>query len=340
MKPTGVIFAVALGIATAAFTAPAARAQSDDLIAKAKKEGSVSLYTIAPTAVAQAFGKQFKDKYGIDVTIFRAGGAQIEQKLSLEVRSRRVAADVVEIADPTAINQLAHKNAIANYTPANSAGLGKGLVDPQGRWTTIGQNIFILVYNKAKVKAEDAPKHYADLADPKWKGKLALASPNYGSTQLVFAKGLIEIGGWQLIDALKKNEAIVARGWPDLENLVATGERLVAPDISIRTIEALKKGANLGVNYPDEGIIAAQDVMGILAAAPHPNAARLLVEFYLSDAAQKFVAQTASYPVKASAGGPEGLKPLGELKLHYIDLGDLEAHHDDYVSRWTSTLER
>ncbi len=318
-----------------------AQAQDAALIAKARQEGTVSLYTISPTQIAQEFGKHFTDKYGIRVVIFRAGGGQIQQKLALEMRSNRVAADVVEIGDPTAINQLASKGGIASYKPPGSETLAPGLLDSHDRWTTISQSVFPIIYNKQMLGADTAPQIYRDLADPKWKDKIVLASPNYGSTQTTLVKGLVELQGWSFIDALEANSIMIARGFPDAENLIATGERSVGIDISSRYVEAIGKGVPLGVVFPADAIVAVQDVMAIMEAAPHPNAARLLVEFYLTAPEQAFVAAGAgAYPVKAASGSPSGLPPLSSLKLHYIDLSDLEAHHSEIVSRWTNTLER
>jgi iron(III) transport system substrate-binding protein len=327
----------AVGLCLAANTA---LAQDATVVEKAKREGTVTIYTIAPTDMAQAFGDHFTAKYGIKVRIFRAGGAQIEQKLALEMRSERVEADVVELGDPTAILQLARKGGIASFIPANAKGLAKEVVDPNGYWVSVGQNLFPLIYNKNKVSAAEAPQSYTDLADPKWKGKVALASPNYGSTQLTFVKGLVELHGWAVVDALKQNGAMVARGWPDSENLIATGERLVGPDISIRTIQAVRKGLPLGIVFPATGTIAVLDVMAVLKSAPHPNAARLLIEFYLTDSEQKFTATQAAYPIRAEGGSPEGLPRLSQLKLHYVNLAELEAQHSEIVARWTDTLER
>lgn len=132
---------------------------------------------------------------------------------------------------------------------------------------------------------------------------------------------------------------MVARGWPDSENLISTGERLVGPDISIRTISAVKHGAPLGIVFP-ANTIAVLDVMAVLNAAPHPNAARLLIEFYLTEAEQKFLVTQASYPARSDAGSPAGLPLLSQLKLHYINLEQLEAQHSEIVERWTNTLER
>lgn len=317
-----------------------ARAQDAALIAKAKQEGAVTLYSISPTPLVQAIADRFTKAYGIKVNIFRAGGAEIEQKLYLEMRTSRVVADVIEIGDPTAINVIAKRGGIASFTPANAADLEAGLVDAQGRWVTIGLNVFPIIYNKDKVAAADAPKSYKDLADPKWKGRIVLASPNYGSTQTTLVKGLIELNGWKLIEDLRANEPQVARGFPDLENVIATGERTVGIDISIRMINAIKHGEPLGVVFPADGTVAAQDILAITRAAPHPNAARLLEAFYLTDDMQKFLSDEATFPVKPSGGSPAGLPKLEDQKFHFINIDELEAGRSDMVARWTDLVER
>lgn len=317
-----------------------ARAEDAALIEKAKQEGSVTVYSISPTPVIQAIADRFTQKYGIKVEIFRAGGAQIEQKLYLEIRSGQVAADLVELGDATAIDQIAAKGGIADYRPQNAAGLAPSLVNAKGNWVTVAQHVYPIVYDKRKLTAAEAPQTYAALADPKWKGRLVLASPNYGSTQTVLVKGLVELEGWGFVEKLKASDAMVARGFPDLENAIATGERTVGIDISIRLVHALAAGAPLGAVFPASGTIAVQDVVGVLKAAPHPNAARLLEEFFLSDDLQGFLSTAGMFPVKAGAGPPKGLPALASLKLHYINLDELEAQRRDMVSRWTDLVER
>ena len=338
MKKIRVGWAI-FGMVTAALCGNA-WAQDADLIARAKQEGAVSIYSISPTPLVQAIADRFAKAYGIKVNVFRAGGAEIEQKLYLEMRTSRMVADVIEIGDPTAINKLAKRDGITSFKPANSADLPAGLVDPEGRWVTVGLNVFPIVYNKEKVSAADAPKFYKDLADPKWKGRIVLASPNYGSTQTTLVKGLIELNGWSFVEGLRANDPMVARGFPDLENVIATGERTVGIDISIRMINAIKQGAPLGVVFPADGTIAAQDILAITRAAPHPYAARLLEEFYLTDDMQKFLSEEATFPVKPAGGSPPGLPKLTDLKFHFINIAELEAQRSDMVARWTNLVER
>jgi iron(III) transport system substrate-binding protein len=324
--------------------ASVARAQNDaadqGLAERARQEGSVALYSISPTPVVQAIADRFTKKYGIKVDIFRAGGAQIEQKLYLEMRSGRVAADVIELGDATAVDQIAARGGIADYTPTNAAGLAPALIGAHGDWVTIAQHVYPIIYNNQKLTPAEAPQTYAALADPKWKDKLVVASPNYGSTQTILVEGLVELEGWGFVQKLKANNVMVARGFPDLENAIATGERLAGIDISIRLVQALQQGAPLGAVFPADGTIAVQDVVAVLKAAPHPNAARLLEEFLLSDELQRFLRTAGMFPVKPSAGSPGQLPPLASLKLHYVNLDELEAQRREMVSRWTDLVER
>jgi len=94
------------------------------------------------------------------------------------------------------------------------------------------------------------------------------------------------------------------------------------------------------VVFPADGTVAAQDILAITKAAPHPNAARLLEEFYLTDDLQKFLSEEATFPVKPAAGSPAGLPKLADLKFHFINIAELEAQRSDMVSRWTDLVER
>lgn len=328
---------VALG-ATLVLGGPAF-SQSADLIKKAQEEGQLTWYTTTPTSLLEQYTSAFKDKYGIEVTVFRGGGAQIAQKLALELRARKVEADVVDLSDPSVIHQLNERKAIAPYEVENAASLPESLKAPDHTWTAYSQHIFPIIYNKDMVSEEEAPKSYAELADPKWKDKLAIASPNYGATQMIFAKGLLEIGGWELIDALAANNVLVGRGWPESQNAVVTGERAVAVDLSIRTFQALQKGADLGLVIPEE-VVASYAVASIMADAAHPNAAKLFVEWRFSEEVESTLASSGSYPVWPEYGHPEGMPALDSMNLHYVNLDELVEEHADIKRRWTNTLER
>jgi iron(III) transport system substrate-binding protein len=317
-----------------------ANAQDADLIAKAKAEGSVTYYGIGPAGLIKQLSEAFTKQYGIKVETFITGGVQIAQKVQLEITAGKVNADVVEIGDSSIITELARKGSIASYVPPDAKNLPKDVVSADGYWVGFARNTYPIIYNKKLVSEADSPKSYKDLTDPKWKDKVVVASPNYGSSQLVFVKGLVEIGGWELVEGLKKNNLFVVQGWPEAEQAIATGERSVGVDINVRLAAALSKGEPFGVNYPTEGTIVGVSVIGILKDAPHPNAARLFEIFRLSQEQQKLLPKVGMYPVIADAGAPAGMEPLEKLKQHPVNADELSTEASAIKGKWTNLVER
>lgn len=187
---------------------------------------------------------------------------------------------------------------------------------------------------------DQVPTSYKDLADARWKGKLVWASPNYGSPQLATVKALVEIGGWALIEALGKNQPMVVRAYPEAENAVASGERLVGSDSSNRASNALRRGEPLALIYPKEGVIAVPAVTMIMKDAKHPNAAKLFQEFSFSEEAQRVYVKLGAHAVRQGLGAPPQLKPTEEIKFYHINWQELLDSRDEMARRWTQMVER
>jgi iron(III) transport system substrate-binding protein len=315
-------------------------AADDGLVERAKAEGEVTFYTSADTLNAEAVAAGFKGKYGINVKLFRAGGSQIAQKLTLELRSRRLEADVTEMSDPTMLTILFRQGAVDPYEAANASVLPADFRHPKNAWYGTAFIFMHLIVNKNLVTTADEPKSWADIADPKWKGKLVWGSPNYGSSQYATVKGLIELHGWDLIEKMKANETMMIQGWPEAENAVSSGERLVGGDASGRSFRALAWGAPLRNIYPSDGAIVALGAISVMKPARHPNAARLLVEYVLSVEGQSTYAKNFVYPVRPDVPAGGNLVPLKDVKLHTINYEEAVDQHDEIVRRWTQLMER
>ena len=206
--------AVSTGIAALILGYPSlAFAVDAQLVQRAKAEGQVVYYTSKATPNAEGIAKGFTKKYGIPVKLFRAGGAQVAQKITLELRSRRLEDDVAETSDPTLLTILYRQGAIAPYVAENGKYLPSEFKHPKNAWYGSSVTLLHLIVNANKVSEKDEPQKWSDLADPKWKGKLVWGSPNYGSSQYAVLKGLLEIHGWKLIEASRRTQSEPHHQW-------------------------------------------------------------------------------------------------------------------------------
>lgn len=276
--------AIALGQARHAF------AQDDTalraLYEAAKKEGEmvwyVSLYgdTIAKRTAA-AFAKKYP---GVTVSAVRRTTGSTFQRINQDLQANTAVAGVVSMsAVADYYEQLKARGALAQYTPLAAPKLDKsvqGLVDP-GYAYPMGAGLMAIAYNSAKVAKADAPGSWQDLADPKWKGKLALSSPAFSGFDAALDVMLMRKLGWGYFEKLEKNSPLIQRSTFDTITAINSGERLVATMPDGVAIEAMQKGNALALVYPTDGSILIAGLTAIMKNAPQPNTAKLFTEFLL-----------------------------------------------------------
>jgi iron(III) transport system substrate-binding protein len=282
----------ALGGAAALALAPARPALAQDdpalraLYEAAKKEGEmvwyISLYgdTIAKRTT-EAFGKKYP---GLTVSAVRRTTGSTFQKVNQDLQANTPVAGVVSMsAIADYYEQLKARGALMQYTPLAAPKLDKSmqpLIDP-GYAYPIGAGLMAIVYNSAKVTKADAPKSWLDLADPKWKGKLALSSPAFSGFDAALDVMLMRKLGWGYFEKLEKNSPLIQRSTFDTITGISSGERLVATMPDGVAIEAIQKGNALALVYPTDGSILIAGLTAIMKNAQQPNTAKLFTEFLL-----------------------------------------------------------
>ena len=209
-----------------------------------------------------------------------------------------------------------------------------------------------ITYNKNKVSAADLPKSWADLADPKYKGRLILPAAN--ST---FAVMLIELlnkrgGGTTTnidpaIAELKKIGPNVMTYWTSFDqnfNLMNTGQAWIAISSSDRTIDQALKGAPVGATYPESGTIFIGNAVGVSKGTEHKDLAEAYVNYLLSKEVQKLMAdQIGQIPtvegVDVSPAVKE-LNPQGVAMKNSLspDWGEIAANQAKWIERYTKEI--
>ena len=187
-------------------------------------------------------------------------------------------------------------------------------------WIATRINAFAGGYNTKLIGAADAPKRYEDLLDPKWKGKLAVeASDANWFMQLATIMG--EDKATKLFrDIVARNGMSMRRGHSLLANLVPTGEVALALTLYSYRVEQLKKeGAPIETLYLPP-LVGLPTGTGIVRRAPHPHAAALLADFFLTDG-QTILADRFNVPVNPK------IRPMpGDLALidvaKFLDQGE------------------
>ena len=238
--------ALALGTVFAAparAQAPAAEAITPQLIEAAKKEGKVVWYTSIDLAVAEKIAGAFKEKFGgIEVRTERTGAERVFQRIGQEYASNVHAVDVANSSDASHLLAWKKQGILLPYVPEDVAKYYKPEHrDPDGCYAGFRATLCPMAYNTKLVKAEEAPKSYKDLLDPKWKGKMVKAHPGYSGTILTAMFEMTRDMGWDYFEQLAKQNVMQVQSSTDPPKKLALGERSVMADGNEYNIFLLKE---------------------------------------------------------------------------------------------------
>jgi iron(III) transport system substrate-binding protein len=264
------------------------------LVERAKKEGSVVLYTsLAPTE-SQPLSDAFQKKYGIKVVLWRGLSAQVVQRAITEARGRRNAVDVIETNGPE-MEMLAREKLLGEIHSPYLADLPAGAIPAHRTWFPDRFNFYVVGFNTTKVQRSQIPATYEGFLDPKWKGRIAVEA-----TDAEWMATLIKTwGDAKGMDYFRKLSALrpdVRTGHILLANLVVAGEVPVGLTIYNSNIVPLKrKGAPVDF-VPVQPVVARPQGIGVARNAPHPHAALLFTDFVLSPEGQRLLESLGRVP--------------------------------------------
>ena len=299
---------------------PVAQATAADaaLIEMAKKEGQVVwLGTQAVDDLARPLIDAFEAKYGIKILYNRNTVTDIILKVSSEAEAGRYSVDVV---DGTFTSQaLKAKGLLLPWLPDRAASFPPELVDADRTWVALNLYFATPSFNTDLIAPADAPRTLQDLLNPRWRGKLAWSSVAGSATGAGFIGTILrEMGQGPGMDYLKALSQQRVVGVPlqarALLDQVISGEYpIVLQSFNSQTVVAKAKGAPvewIPMN-PATGVLI---VGSVLKGSPHPAAAKLLLDFLISEEGQRifrdhdYVPSDPTMPPRDASAKPDGTK--------------------------------
>jgi len=305
-------------------------------IAGADEEDTVRVYSGRHYDLEQAF-RAFADQTGSSVEFLYGGDAELRERIAAE--GEDTPADIYLTVDAGNLWQAAEQGLLA---PLDSATLREavpeGLRDPDGRWYGLSMRARTVVYNPDRVDPAEftSTDTYADLADPRWQGRLCMRNSTNSYTQSLVASliaGHGEERARQIVQGWVDNDVeIFSNDIQILENVAAGGcdvaitnhyylARLLAddPDLPIQPFWANQDGRGVHVNISGAGV---------LANADDPELARQLIEWLATTGQNSFVDGNHEYPVNPAVQPEPLIAGFGEFHYEPIDAevyGELNA---------------
>src|ERR1700735_1213732 len=349
MKKTGISRRAALQaagglLASSAFAtrvladAPPAEAVTPALFEAAKKEGQVVHYTSTDLPVAEKLAKAFEAKYpGISVRVERTGAERVFQRIGQEYASNIHAVDVVNSSDAAHFIVWKRDGILAPYVPEDVAKFyPPEHRDVDGQFASWRVWLSIIAYNTGLVKADEAPKSFKDLLDPKWKSKIVRAHPGYSGNIMTATFEMVRDIGWDYYENLAKQNIMQVQSATDPPKKLALGERSVMADGTEYNVLLLKESGQPGeAIYPTEGTPFIIGPNGIFKAAPNPNAAKLFQNYCFTPEAQAIIIETGGLrSLHAQVKEKPGRKPLADIKLMKEDAASAEQQSEAIKARY------
>ena len=309
---------LAMWVAVAAAMPAAAQETTASMLAAAEKEGKVVWYSSVDVKVGEKIAEAFKKEYPkIEVDVERSGSERVLQRINQEYQSGIKNVDVVNSSDASHFLFWKQQGWLAKHTPPDAQKFAPQYRDPDGTYFTWRATLDCMAYNTNLVKDAEAPKSYAELLDPKWKGKLVKAHPSYSGTSLTGTYALVKVLGWDYFEKLSKTGIQQLQSTTAPPKTLATGERAVMVDGNEYNIFIeMDKKSPVKPIYAAEGTPFVSSPTAVFSGAPHPNAARVFQNFlYTAKAQQLLVDVGGQRSVHPDVKEPASRTPLTQIKL-------------------------
>ena len=296
--------------------------------------GEVVVYCSVDQKFAETVIAEFEKQTGIDVRPVFDTEASKSTGLArrLEGEKDRPRADVFWSSEVFHTIRLARAGVLAAYDGPAAKDWPARFKDDQGRWYGFALRGRVIAYNTKTVSAEEAPRSLEDLLDPKWKKRICIANPAFGTTGGHVASWFAQYGpdrAEEILRGLKANDIHIAKGNSDAVQRIARGGRVAicltdTDDVYV----AQRNGLPVAMNFCDQGgagVLVIPNTAAMIKGGPNPTQAARLMEFLLSAKLERMLAESDSQntPVHPDAAKEYPENAIGnQLKVDYEKIAD------------------
>lgn len=329
----------------------AGEAAVKELAGRAKKEGQLTVYTVAGQETVNEWVAPFKDKYGIDVQTYRASSGVLWERWRQETRAGQHIADIVIMNDFTQLRQADEDGWLAKFTPSNDDKFPDE-AKRAGKWYVIYRTVEPLAWNTDEVTEQEARQLRSQglqaLTDDRWKGRVAVVAPQ--ATERVLATyyrwANNEALGWSYVEQLAAlNPDIYESAVPLVERLAAGEHHVILGSASSIAGRAVGDGAPIEFTFPGTST-AASFGAAVSANAPHPNAARLFQQWATTEQALSNLSQISEglpphdgVEDQRAVVQKEWYSPPQELDTDWASDQKMQEASQQFLNRWANTFD-
>ncbi len=289
------------------------------------------LYASHPTDMVDFFVKAFEEENpGVKVELITGGTGDLLGRIKAE--AARPQGDI--LWGGSASTGGSAPDLFAQYDSAALSELNEAFLDPDGFNAPSGGFTMVIVYNKNLVSEAEAPKTWADLADPKWKGKIQFANPESSSSAYTALVNWKLIGDWELIERMAVNFIVVDSSSGPF-NAVGNGEAPIGVAYEEGAYRWLESG-NVEIVYPSDGVLLLPEGLFIIKDGPNSVNAKKFADFVLSKGQQQALADNflGRRPSHSLVELGDGMPQPSTLNVLPYPTAEAASSKDEWLAKW------
>ncbi len=302
-----------------------------------KKGKSVVLYSAHTQEIIDALVPRFEAATGIKAEVVKLGSGDVVSRVRAEKDNPQC--DVIWSIGGEQLE--ANSDLLEEYIPKEW-----NMIDPVFKvgtnWLPYTGIVMVFIVNTDIVPENLTPRRWTHLSDPRLKGQVSSArADKSGSSymQLATVLNIYKDRGWDVYKGILAN-FVLSGSSSAVPRFVNDGELAVGITLEDNAYRFVQGGGPVKIVYPEDGTTAAPDGMALVKGAPHPDAAKVFIDWALSKETQDFlVEQMGRRPVRTDGMVPPDLPPLSEVKTVPYDFAWAAGNKDAFVRQWTSLVQ-
>lgn len=287
----------------------------------------VTVYTAHISAIVDKLIPMFEKETGLKAEVVKMGSGDVAKRAKAE--AGKPAADVIWSISGSALTELA--DILEPYQPKDFDKINQKLIGSPA-WTPYTGVVYVLAVNTSLLPLDQAPKSWAELADPKWQGKIASARADNSGSAMQQLQGVLTIfgdKGWDEYGEIAKNFVLTDSSGA-VPRYVADGETPMGLTLEDNALQYVQGGSPMSIVHLTDGTIATPDGIALIKGGPNPEGGKKFIDWALSKATQEtLVKEIGRRSVRTDVSGPAGLPDLADLNVVQIkslaDLGGTDA---------------
>jgi len=319
-------------------SAPAVAETVDQLYALAKEEKALILWAAGPAAAYERAARAFEQQFpGITVSLTGGFSNVLNAKIEEQVQTKKIETDLAilqTIQDFIAWNR---RGLLAHFKPDGFDKIDPRSRDKDGAWVAVNKSPIFYGYNTEQVHANDVPRLATDFLRQRFKGKLITAYPADDDATLFAFGTIVQKYGWGYMAQYMKQQPKFVQGHLGVARSIGSGESIAGFDNTVSSaLDVQRAGGKIALAGPsDDYLPVFFTAEAILKDAPHPNAAKLFVTWFLS---KEWQSRTGVYSSRSDVPPPAGLPSLSIFRLEerYVEFVNNESLLADLRRRFES----